>query len=132
MNYVSVNSKPDHPPIANPRKIFFERANSLSPGNKESAKSLPHLGQKNLGNSSSRGNYFQNSSKKTQKNETEVMKNSTEMLICLEILKQWNIEAQSFLVSDVYGYPKYIKSFFIRLNCQKIQTKFFCPFLGWL
>ena len=34
------------------------------------------------------GNYFRKSSKKTTKHETEIKKNSTEMLICLEILKQ--------------------------------------------
>ena len=36
------------------------------------------------------GNYFKKSSKKS-KHETEIMKNSTEMLICLDILKHWNI-----------------------------------------
>ena len=49
-------------------------------GHKESAKPWP-LGQKNRAETPPRGNYFQKSSKK----------NSTEMLICLEILKQWNI-----------------------------------------
>ena len=37
-----------------------------------------------------RGNYFQKSSKKHKTLDINY-KNSTEMLICLEILKQWNI-----------------------------------------
>ena len=74
------------PPGQTPGK-FFERANSPSPGHKESAKPLS-LGQKNRARTQPWGNYFQNSSKKNTKHETEIIKNSTEVLICLEILKQ--------------------------------------------
>ena len=45
-NYVSVNSKPDHPPRRKTPGEFFKRANSPAPGHKESAKPRP-LGQKN-------------------------------------------------------------------------------------
>ena len=37
-------------------------------------------------------------------NDTEIMENSTKMLICLKHLK-----AQSFLVGGFYGYSKYLK-----------------------
>ena len=56
-----------------------------------------------------RGNYFQISSKNNM-NETEIMENSTKMLVCLKHLK-----AQSFLVVGFYGYSKYLKSFSIHL-----------------
>ena len=90
--YVSVNSKPDYPPGQNPGE-FFERANSPprgtmkvwnpnSWGRKIVLKYKPHP----------RGNDFQNFSKKSTKHETEIKKNSTEMLICLEIL--WYIWKQ--------------------------------------
>ena len=65
---------------------FFERANCPPPGHKESAKSQP-LGQKNRAKTPPQGHFFKNPSKKT-KHEIEIMKNSNEMLICLEILKQ--------------------------------------------
>ena len=93
MNNVSVNSKLDHPP-EKPTENVFERMNSPTPGHKESAKSRP-LGQKNRARTSPPG---QKSSKENTKHDTEVMKNSTEMYICLEILRVKHIEAQSFLV----------------------------------
>ena len=84
---VSVNSKPDHPSPGQTPEEFFERANASPTGQKESAKPRP-LGQQNRAKTQPRGNYFQKSSKKKPKHETEIMKNNTEMLICLEILKQ--------------------------------------------
>ena len=71
-HYVSVNSKPDHP---SPPPGIFERVNS--PRHKENA-NLKAQGRKIVLQPLPRGNYFQESSKKT----------STEMLICLKILKQ--------------------------------------------
>ena len=50
----------------------------------------PATGQKNRAKTHPWRNYFQKSIKNT-KHETEIMKNGTEMLTCLEILKQWNI-----------------------------------------
>ena len=44
------------------------------------------------------------------------MKNSTEMLVCLEILKTAkHVKAQSFLVDGFHGYSKYLESFSIHL-----------------
>ena len=83
--YVSVNSKPDHP--GQPNGEFFKRANSHPSGYKESVKPRP-LAQKDCAKTLHPwGNYFQKFSKNT-KHEIEIMKNSTEMLTCLEILKQ--------------------------------------------
>ena len=66
---------------------FFERANFPSPGHKK-VRPRP-MGQKNRTENPPRSNYFQKSSKKPTKHETEIMKNhSTEMLICLEILNE--------------------------------------------
>ena len=76
---VSVNSKPDHPPP--------ERANSPSPGHKESAKFCP-LGQINRAKTPPRGNYFLKCSKNPTEHKKEITKNSTEMVIYSEILKQ--------------------------------------------
>ena len=72
---VSVNSKPDHPPGT---LLEFSKGR------------IPHpLAQRNLVlKPHPRGNYFQKSSKNT-KHDTEIMKNSTEMLMYLELLKQW-------------------------------------------
>ena len=78
--YVSVNSK------ANPQGMFLKGRIPHSTGTKEVQNSDP-WGRKIVLKPHPRGNYFQNFSKKTTKHETEVMKNSTEMLICLEILK---------------------------------------------
>ena len=77
-------------PGQTPRK-FFERANSPPPGHKESAKPLS-LGQKNRARTQPWGQLFSKFQQNNTKHETEIMKNSTEMLICLEILKQWNIK----------------------------------------
>ena len=75
-------------PRTNPRE-FFERANAPSPGHKESAKPGP-LEHKNRAKALllPRGNYFKKSNNKKAKHERKIMKNSIEMLICLEILKQ--------------------------------------------
>ena len=76
------------PPPGKPSGNFFERANSPLPGHEESAKHQP-LGQKNCAKKQPPGQLFSKIQKKTKKNfETEVMKNSNEMLICLKILKQ--------------------------------------------
>ena len=85
--YVSVSSKPDYPSGKFPRNVF-ERANSPlpPPGHKESEK--PDLwGRKIVLKPYPRAIIFKNQAKNT-KHEIEMMKNSTEMLICLEILKQ--------------------------------------------
>ena len=66
-NYVSVNSKSDHLLVQTPS------------------------GTKKVLKLHSRGNCFKNSAKKKQQPGTEIMKSSTEMLICLETLKQWNM-----------------------------------------
>ena len=65
---------------------FFERANFATPVNKASAKPRP-LGQIIRAKPHPRGNIFKNTAKKPTKHEIGIMKNSTEMLICLEILK---------------------------------------------
>ena len=46
------------------------------------------------------------------------MKNSTEMIICLEISKQSVkfIKAQRFLAGDFYGYSKHPKSYNYRIQ----------------
>ena len=74
-------------------------------------------GQKNSAKTPPQGNYFKNPAKRNTKHETEVMKNNTEMLIYLEILKQGvkHMEAQSFLVDGFYGYSEYLRSFSIHL-----------------
>ena len=81
---ISVSSKSDHPPGRPPGNIF-ERVNSPLPGHKESAKARP-MGQKNRATAPPPGQLFSKMHQKT-KHGTETMKNSTEMLICLEILK---------------------------------------------
>ena len=83
MHNVSVSSKPDHPP-GKPQGNFCERENSPHPGHKESAKPRPQ-GKKNRAHPGAI--IFKNPAKENTKHETEVMKNSTEMLICLEISK---------------------------------------------
>ena len=54
---------------------------------------------------------------KKAKHEIEIMKNSTEMLVCLEILSKTvkHIKDQSFFVGGFYEYSKYLKSFSIHL-----------------
>ena len=78
-DHVSVNSKPDHP-SGQIRWNFFERANSPRPGHKERAKPQS-LGQKNRAKMSPPGQSFSKIQQKTTKHETEIMQNSTEMLI---------------------------------------------------
>ena len=79
----SVNSKPDHPRWANPQG-FFERVDSPTPRQRESAKPL---GQKNCAKTRPPEELFSKIQQKNTKHEIEIMKNSTEMLVCLEILK---------------------------------------------
>ena len=74
------------PSLTTPRATF-ERANSPPPGHKEGAKPLS-LGQKNRARTQPWGQLFSKFQQKNTKHETEIMKNGTEMLICLEILKQ--------------------------------------------
>ena len=57
------------------------------PRQKESTKPRP-MGQKNHTETPPRAIFFKNPAKKNTKHEIEIMKNSTEMLICLEILKR--------------------------------------------
>ena len=84
--YQSISSLITPPPKQTPRE-FFERANSPPPGRKESAKPRS-LGQKNRAKTPPPGKLFSKIQQKNTKHETEIMKNSTEMLTCLEILKQ--------------------------------------------
>ena len=70
-------------PPGKPAGNLCERANSPPPGHKESAKPRP-LGQKNHAKTPRPGQLF---CKKSTKHETEIMKNSTEVLICLKHLK---------------------------------------------
>ena len=58
-----------------------------SPGHKESANSDP-CGRKIVLKPHARAIFFKNLAKKNTKHEIEVMKNSTKILIRLEILKQ--------------------------------------------
>ena len=85
-NILSVNSKLDHPPGQTPGADFYERANSQPLGHKESAKPQP-LEQKNRAKTLPPWHSFSKVQQKNTKHETEIVKNSTEMLICLEILK---------------------------------------------
>ena len=85
IDYVSDNSKPDQFPGQTPGE-FFERANSPPPGTKKVRN--PNPWGKKIPDPHPREYYFQKSSTKTTKHKIEIMKNSTEMLICLEILKQ--------------------------------------------
>ena len=79
---VSVNSKSSF------RGIFLKgRIPPPPPGNRESAK--PRLlGKRNSAKAPPPGQLFSKIQQKPTKHETEIKKNSTEMLICLEILKQ--------------------------------------------
>ena len=49
------------------------------------------LERKNRAKTPPPGQLFSKIQHKNTRHETEIMKNSTEMLICLEILKQWKI-----------------------------------------
>ena len=82
--YVSVNSKPDHPP---PLWECFERVNSPPPRHKESMEPRP-MGQKNRAKTPLPGQLFSKIQQRNTTHEIEIVKNSTETLICLEILKQ--------------------------------------------
>ena len=74
---VPASSKPEHSPGQTPRGSPF-------PENKGSAKPRP-FGQKNRAKTPPQGQLFL---KIQQRNTKQMMKNSTETLICLEILKQ--------------------------------------------
>ena len=73
------------PSPAKPPRNFFEKANFPIPGHKGIAKPQP-LGQVNCPKTPPLGQLFSKIQQKTTKHETEIMKNSTEMLICLKIL----------------------------------------------
>ena len=74
-------------PLDNSPGNFFEGANFSPLGHRESEKPRP-LGQKNRSKAPPPGQLFSKIQQKNTKYEIEIMKNSTEMLICLEILKQ--------------------------------------------
>ena len=83
--YVSVISKPDHP-----LRAIFLKGRIPHPRGTKRVRNLDPWDRKIVLKPHPRGNYFQKSSqKKTEtKHEIEIMKNSTEMLICLEILQK--------------------------------------------
>ena len=84
------------------KTYFFDRANPHPSGTKKVRKTDP-WGRKIVLKPHPQGNYFQIPSKKQQNmNETEIMKNSTKMLIC-------------FFVGGFYGYSKHLKSTSIHL-----------------
>ena len=88
MGYIIMlyQSIPSHPPVQTPGE-FFPKGKFPTPGHKERAKSRP-LGQ-NRAKTPHSGQLFSKIEQKGTKHETEIMKNSTEMLISLEIsLKQ--------------------------------------------
>ena len=87
MNYVSVNSKPDHTPLAKLGKFFLKGPIPDLPGTKKVRNPYPAWGRKIEQTPPPGATIFKTPAKNT-KYETEVMKNSTEMLICVEILKQ--------------------------------------------
>ena len=100
LSNVSVNSKPNHLPLANVRKGEFPTS-----GHKESAKPHPQ-GRKFVLKPTARAVIFSNSA----------IKNSTEwnanMFRNIEKMKHKN---KSFLVGGFYEYSKYLKSFSIHL-----------------
>ena len=68
---------------------FFETGEFLPPGHKVKCKTpTPGAGKISAKNPPPGQLFKKNNNKKPTKHETEVMKNSTEMLMCLEILKQ--------------------------------------------
>ena len=95
-------------PPGKPLAIFFLKGEFPPLGHKESTKHRT-LGQKNCAKTPPPGQLFSNIQQNNM-NETEIIENSTKMLICLKHLK-----AQSFLVGGFYGYSKYLKSFSIHL-----------------
>ena len=79
--YQSIQSIPQGKPPRN----FFERADSLTPGHKKVRNPDP-WGRKLVLEPHPRAIIFKNPEK--TKHEMEIMKNSPEILICLEIFKQ--------------------------------------------
>ena len=63
--YVAVNSKPDHPPWANPQEMFLKGQILHPPGTKKVPNPDP-WGRKIVLRPHHRGNYFRKTSKKTQ------------------------------------------------------------------
>ena len=101
VHYVSVNSKPDHPPGQTPGDIF-EWANSPLPRAQRKCDTPTPVAENSCSNPPPGAIIFKNQQKTKQ--EIEFMKNSTEILIC------------SFLVDGFYGSDsKYLKSFSIHL-----------------
>ena len=85
MIYVSVNFKPDHSP-SKPPGNFFKGGYSPPLDTKKVQNSTPWV-EKSCKILTPGAIIFKNSAKAT-KHKTKVMKNSNEMLLCLEILKQ--------------------------------------------
>ena len=83
---VSVNSKLAIPPGKALGK-FLKSEFPTGLGHKESAKPRP-LGQKNRAKTLLPGQLFSKVQQRNTKHEIEIMKNSTETLTCVEILKQ--------------------------------------------
>ena len=109
IGYVSVNSKPDHLPGQTPGNLL--KGECLTPRAQRKCET-PTTGAENRAKTTPLGQlYSKIQQEKPTKHETEIMKNSTELLICLEILKHWKIKkAQSFLMDGFYGYSEYLKS----------------------
>ena len=74
-------------PRANSLRIFL-KGRMLHPPWAEKVRNPDSWGKKIVLNAPPQGQLFSNIQQKETKHETEIMKNSTEMLICLEILKQ--------------------------------------------
>ena len=82
----NLNIPPPPPPLrANPRWIFW-KGEFPTPGTKK-VRNLDPWVRKIMLKLHPQGNYFQKFSKEQN---IEIMKNSTEIRICSEILKQWN------------------------------------------
>ena len=106
---------------ANPQEMFWKGEFPNPPGTKQARKPDP-WGKKVVLKPHPRGNYFQKSSKKPTKHETEIMKNWNANMF-RNIVK--HITAQSFFVDGFYGYSKYLTSFSTHLYklTQEIHDK---------
>ena len=84
-----------------------------TPGHKESAKPRP-LGQKSHAKTPPRA---KSSTKKHTKHETVIMKNSTEMLICLEILRLLFVLATEHTLLSMFLNINFGAKFCFRETC---------------
>ena len=75
------------PSLTIPRE-FFEKANSPPPLGHEGSAKPQFWGRKIVLKPPPRGQLFSKIQQRNTKHEIEIMKNSTETLMCLEILKQ--------------------------------------------